>query len=96
MKREDLQGQRAANLDVLNWQMAVRSFVDEIGDMPTHLQVKLLRVLQEGEFERLGGTKTIRVDVRLITATNKNLTAEVKAKNFREDLYYRLNVITLE
>ena len=71
-------------------------FLDEIGEMPTHLQVKLLRVLQEGEFERLGGTKTIKVDVRLIAATNKNLPDEVKAGNFREDLFYRLNVITLE
>ena len=70
-------------------------FLDEIGDMPKHLQVKLLRVLQEGEFERLGGTRTIRVDIRLIAATNRDLMEEVKAGNFREDLFYRLNVITL-
>lgn len=71
-------------------------FLDEIGEMPKPLQVKLLRVLQDGEFERLGGTKTLGVDVRLIAATNKNLTAEVEAGDFRDDLFYRLNVITLE
>ena len=71
-------------------------FLDEIGEMPKPLQVKLLRVLQDGKFERLGGTRTLAVDVRLIAATNKNLTAEVEAGNFRDDLFYRLNVITLE
>ena len=71
-------------------------FLDEIGDMPTHLQVKLLRVLQEGEFERLGATKSVRVNVRLISATNKDLVEEVQEGRFRQDLFYRLNVITLE
>ena len=71
-------------------------FLDEIGEMPKHLQVKLLRVLQDGEFERLGGTRTLSVDVRLIAATNKDLMAEVESENFRDDLFYRLNVITLE
>ncbi len=71
-------------------------FLDEIGEMPKPLQVKLLRVLQDGNFERLGGTKSLSVDVRLIAATNKNLVAEIKAGNFRDDLFYRLNVITLE
>ena len=70
-------------------------FLDEIGDISPSTQVKLLRVLQEKEFERLGGTKTIRVNIRLITATNKDLEEEVQEKNFREDLYYRLNVIPI-
>ncbi|MBN1688844.1 MAG: nif-specific transcriptional activator NifA [Candidatus Omnitrophica bacterium] len=70
-------------------------FLDEIGDISLSMQVKLLRVLQEKEFERLGGTQTIRVDVRFITATNKDLEVEVKAGRFREDLYYRLNVIPI-
>jgi DNA-binding NtrC family response regulator len=70
-------------------------FLDEIGEMPMEVQVKLLRVLQEGTFERLGGTRTLRVDVRVIAATNKDLAQEVEAQRFRLDLYYRLNVITL-
>ncbi|MDA9101387.1 nif-specific transcriptional activator NifA [Omnitrophica bacterium] len=70
-------------------------FLDEIGDIPASTQVKLLRVLQEREFERLGGMKPVIVDIRLITATNKNLEEEVKAGRFREDLYYRLNVIPI-
>lgn len=71
-------------------------FLDEIGEISADTQVKLLRVLQEGEFERVGGTKTIKVNVRLVTATNKNLAEEVKAGRFREDLYYRINVIYLK
>jgi formate hydrogenlyase transcriptional activator len=66
-------------------------FLDEIGEMPLELQVKLLRVLEEGEFERLGSPKTIKVNVRVIASTNRDLEAEVKNRRFREDLFYRLN-----
>ncbi|MBF0529092.1 MAG: sigma-54-dependent Fis family transcriptional regulator, partial [Deltaproteobacteria bacterium] len=70
-------------------------FLDEIGDMSPKLQVKILRALQEHEIERIGGGKTIKVDIRVITATNKDLTQAVQAGRFREDLYYRLNVIPI-
>jgi Nif-specific regulatory protein len=70
-------------------------FLDEIGEITPAFQAKLLRVLQEGEFERVGGSRTIKVDVRVIAATNRNLEQEVKAGNFREDLYYRLNVMPI-
>lgn len=71
-------------------------FLDEIGDMSASTQAKILRVLQEHEFERLGGTRTIKVDVRLIAATNRDLPAMVSSGHFREDLYYRLNVVTID
>ncbi|MBI3989043.1 MAG: sigma-54-dependent Fis family transcriptional regulator [candidate division NC10 bacterium] len=70
-------------------------FLDEVGDLHPGTQAKLLRVLQEGEFERLGGTKTLKVDIRIIAATNTDLAQAVREKRFREDLYYRLNVITI-
>lgn len=71
-------------------------FLDEIGDMPLPMQVKLLRVLQERRFERVGGSKTLEVDVRIVTATHKNLELMIQAGQFREDLYYRLNVFPIE
>ena len=71
-------------------------FLDEIGDMSPNLQVKLLRVIQEQAFERIGSTKTVHVDIRILAATNKDLTEAVENREFREDLYYRLNVIPIE
>jgi DNA-binding NtrC family response regulator len=70
-------------------------FLDEIGDIPLATQIKLLRVLQEKEFERVGGEETLEVDVRVITATNKNLKEEIAKERFREDLYYRLHIIPI-
>jgi DNA-binding NtrC family response regulator len=70
-------------------------FLDEIGEISPSVQVKLLRVLQQREFERVGGTQTLKVDVRIVAATHRDLTAEVKAGRFREDLFYRLNVVSV-
>ena len=71
-------------------------FLDEIGDISSTTQIKLLRVLQERKFERVGGGETIQVDVRIVAATNKNLEEEVRNGKFREDLFYRLNVVRIE
>ena len=85
----------AANMKKGRFELADQGtlFLDEIGELPTSIQVKLLRVLQEKTIERVGGTKPLKMNFRLIAATNKNLEEEVKKGNFREDLYYRLNVV---
>jgi transcriptional regulator with GAF, ATPase, and Fis domain len=70
-------------------------FLDEIGELPLELQAKLLRVIQDGEFERLGSPHTMKVDVRIIVSTSRNLREEIKEGRFREDLFYRLNVFPL-
>ena len=70
-------------------------FLDEIGEINQNIQIKILRVLQEKKFERVGGESTLEVDVRIVSATNKDLKEEIKAGNFREDLYYRLNVVNV-
>lgn len=85
--------QKKGRFELANWGTI---FLDEIGEIDANTQVKILRVLQEREFERVGGTQTIHTDVRVVAATNRNLEEEVKKGNFREDLYYRLNVVHIE
>jgi len=80
----------------LDWLKGGTIFLDEIGELPPETQIALLRVLQEREFERLGGNRSIKANVRVIVATNRDLPAAIAAGTFREDLFYRLNVIPLE
>jgi transcriptional regulator with GAF, ATPase, and Fis domain len=88
----------ALSREIGRFELADRStiFLDEIGEMPVELQAKLLRVLQDGEFERLGSSRTLRVNVRVIAATNRDLQAAVKEGKFRQDLFYRLSVFPIE
>ncbi len=79
----------------MNWQTAELIFLDEVAELSNNMQVKLLRFLQEGKFERIGGERTASVNVRIISATNKDLKKEVKQGRFRDDLYYRLSVIPI-
>ena len=81
--------------DGSSWPTGGTLFLDEVAELSNHMQVKLLRFLQEGTFEKVGGEKTISVNARVISATNKDLKKEVQKNNFREDLYYRLNVIPI-
>ena len=85
-------GQRAGRFELANGGTLL---LDEIGEISASFQAKLLRILQEGEFERVGGTKTLKVDVRLVCATNKNLEEAVAKGEFRADLYYRINVVPI-
>ena len=93
MKKERLRGPLRARVGRFELASGGTIFLDEIGDLSPPLQVKLLRVLQERTFERVGGTRTYKSDARVIAATNQNLENLVEAKQFREDLFYRLNVV---
>ena len=95
MKKAPLRGHCSAKWDILRLADGGTLFLDEIGDMPPEVQVKFLRVLQDGMFQRLGGTRTLQASVRVVAATNKNWLQEITAQRFRHDLYYRLNVIAI-
>jgi transcriptional regulator with GAF, ATPase, and Fis domain len=96
MKKALLQARSCRNKAGSSWRDRGTLFLDEIGDISLELQPKLLRALQERECERLGSTKTIRVDVRLIAATHRDLHSMIRSNQFREDLFYRLNVFPIE
>ena len=95
MKGEPSSGANARRLGRFEVADGATLFLDEIGELPLELQAKLLRVIQDGEFERVGSSQTIKVDVRIISATNRNLEEEVRKGRFREDLWYRLNVFPI-
>src|SRR6201982_4156886 len=96
MRRGHLREPRSGESVALNWPVEARFFLDEIGELPAETQIALLRVLQEHEFERVGGAGTMRTNVRVIAATNRDLEAGIAAGVFRSDLFYRLNVFPIE
>lgn len=93
MKKAPSQAPRDRRSAFLNWRTTGTLFIDEVGDIPMNMQIKLLRVLQEHRFMRVGGTKEIHSSFRLIAATNRDLPRAVREGTFREDLYYRISVI---
>lgn len=95
MKRAVLPAPRGRKSAFLNWADNGTLFIDEVGDMPLPIQIKLLRVLQSKKFMRIGGTKSIYSNFRLVCATNRDLRRSVAEGTFREDLYYRINVVTI-
>jgi formate hydrogenlyase transcriptional activator len=95
MRRGRLPERCSAAFGALNWPRKGLIFLDEVGELPPETQVVLLRVLQEREFERVGGVGVIRTDVRVVAATKRDLEAEIAAGRFRSDLFYRLNVFPI-
>ena len=96
MSKEHFPVRSVTRKDALSWPNGGTIFLDEVVDLTKSMQAKLLRVLQEGTFERVGGEKTVSADVRVISAANRDLKREMERKNFRDDLYYRLNVVPIE